>query len=61
MVNMALTTSLQKTNPSYMKRRVMERKRRKLENGVISKKSLSTTLMNVSQNNHWWSISKTRS
>jgi hypothetical protein len=32
-----------------------ERRRRTLENGVISTKSLGTTPMNVTQNNHWWS------
>jgi hypothetical protein len=38
-----------------------ERRRRTLESGVISTKSPGTTLMNVTQNNHWWSRSKTRS
>jgi hypothetical protein len=31
------------------------------ENGVISTKSPGTTPMNVTQNSHWWSRSKTRS
>jgi hypothetical protein len=61
MINTALTKSLPKTSPSHMKRRVMGRKRRTLENGVISTKSPGTTLMNVSQNSHWWPRSKTRS
>jgi hypothetical protein len=37
------------------------RQRRTLENGVISTKSPGTTPMNVAQNSHWWSRSKTRS
>jgi hypothetical protein len=61
MVKTALTTSLQKTSPSHRKRRVTERRRRTLENGVISTKSPGTTPMNVTQNNHWWPRSKTRS
>jgi hypothetical protein len=39
----------------------MERRRRTLESGVISTKSPGTTLMNVTQNNHWWLRSKKRS
>jgi hypothetical protein len=61
MVKMALTTSLKKTSPSHKKRRVTERRRRTLENGAISTKSPGTTPMNVTQNSHWWSRSKTRS
>jgi hypothetical protein len=38
----------------------MERQRRTLESDAISTKSHGTTLMNVSQNSHWWSRSKTR-
>jgi hypothetical protein len=34
----------------------MEIRRRTLENGVISKQFPITTLMNVAQNSHWWSI-----
>jgi hypothetical protein len=61
MTKMALTNSLSKTNPSHRKRRVMGRQRRTLENGAISTKSHGTTPMNVVQNIHWWSRSKTRS
>jgi hypothetical protein len=55
MTKMALTNSLLKTNPRHRKRRVTGRKRRTLENGVISTKAP------VTQNSHWWSRSKTRS
>jgi hypothetical protein len=61
MVKKTLTTNLQKISPSHMKRRVMERRRRTLENGAISTKSLGTTLMNVAQKIHWWPRSNTRS
>jgi hypothetical protein len=61
MIKMALTNNLPKTSPSHRKRRVTERRRRTLENGVISTKSPGTTPMNVTQNNHWWLRSKTRS
>jgi hypothetical protein len=61
MIKMTLTNSLPKTSPSHRKRRVTERRRRTLENGVISTKSPGTTPMNVTQNSHWWSRSKTRS
>jgi hypothetical protein len=54
MVNMSLRTSLEKIIPSLKKRRVTERRRRTLENGVISTKSPRTTPMNVAQNSHWW-------
>jgi hypothetical protein len=50
----ALTNSLPKTNPRHRKRRVTGRQRRTPRNGVISTKSPGTTLMNVSQNSHWW-------
>jgi hypothetical protein len=60
MTKTALTNSLPKTSPRYRKRRVTGRQRRTLENGVISTKSPGTTLMNVAQNSHWWSRSKTR-
>jgi hypothetical protein len=60
MVNMTLTTSLQKTSPSHRKRRVTKRGRRTLESGAISKKSPRKKLMNVAQNNHWWLILKKR-
>jgi hypothetical protein len=39
MVKMAITTSLQKVNPSYNKRRVTKRRKRPLENGAISLKA----------------------
>jgi hypothetical protein len=61
MTKTTLTNSLLKTSPSHMKRRVMGRQRRTPENGVISTKSPGTTPMNVAQNSHWWSRSKTRS
>jgi hypothetical protein len=61
MVKMALTTILQKAIPSHRKIRVMERRRKKLESGATSIKSLGTKLMNVSQNNHWWPRSRKRS
>jgi hypothetical protein len=55
-----LTNSLSKTNPSHRKIRVTERQRRTPENGTISTKAPGTTPMNVTQNSHWCSISKTR-
>ena len=58
MTKTPLTNSLLKI---HMKRRVMGRQRRTLENGVISTKSPGTTPMNVTRNSHWWPISKTRS
>ena len=61
MTKMTLTNSLSKTSPSHRKRRITGRQRRTLENGAISTKSPGTTPMNVTQNNHWWLISKTRS
>jgi hypothetical protein len=61
MINMALTNSFLKTNSRHKKRRVTGRQRRTLENGVISTKSHGTTPMNVAQNSHWWSRSKTKS
>ena len=61
MVKMALTNRLQKTSPSHRKRRVRGRQRRTPENGTISTKSHSTTPMNVTQKNHWWLRSKTKS
>jgi hypothetical protein len=61
MTKTSLTNSLPKTSPSHMKIRVTGRQRRTPKNGVISTKAPSTTLMNVAQNNHWWSRSKTRS
>jgi hypothetical protein len=54
MRKMTLTNSLPKTSLGHMKKRFIERRRRTLENGVISIKSPSTTLMNVAQNSHWW-------
>jgi hypothetical protein len=46
--------NLETTNPSHRKIRVRGRKRRTLESGVISTKSLGTTLMNAAQNSHYW-------
>jgi hypothetical protein len=60
MIKTALKNNLLKTSPSHKKRRVTERRRRTLENGAISTKSPGTTPMNVVQNSHWWSRSKTR-
>jgi hypothetical protein len=57
----ALTNSLLKASPRHRKRRVTVRQRSTLKNGVISTKSPGTTPMNVAQNSHWWSRSKTRS
>jgi hypothetical protein len=37
------------------------RRRRTLESGAISTKSPGTTLMNVTQNSHWWPRSKKKS
>jgi hypothetical protein len=39
----------------------MERRRRTLESGAIFTKSPGTTLMNVTQKNHWWSRSTKKS
>jgi hypothetical protein len=61
MTKTTLTNSLPKTSPRHRKRRVMGRQRRTPKNGVISTKSPGTTPMNVAQNSHWWSRSKTRS
>jgi hypothetical protein len=61
MVKTTLKNNLQKTIPSHRKRRVIERKRNTLENGMISTKSPGTTPMNVAQNSHWWLRSKKRS
>jgi hypothetical protein len=61
MIKTTLTNNLPTTIPSHMKRRVMGRRRRTLESGVISTKSPGTTLMNFAQNSHWWPRSKTRS
>jgi hypothetical protein len=61
MIKMTLTNNLLKTSLSHRKRRVTERRRRTSKNGAISTKSPGTTPMNVSQNSHWWSRSKTRS
>jgi hypothetical protein len=46
---------------SYRKRRVTGRKEGNRKNGEISTNSLGTTPMNIAQNSHWWSRSKTRS
>jgi hypothetical protein len=54
-----LTNSVSKTNPSHRKRRVTGRQSRTPENGAISKKAPGTTPMNIAQNSHWWSRSKT--
>jgi hypothetical protein len=61
MTKMTVTNSLPKTSPSHRKRRVTRRQRRTHKNGAISIKSTGTTSMNVTQNNHWWPRSKTRS
>jgi hypothetical protein len=61
MIKTTLTNNFLKTSLSHRKRRVTGRRRRTLENGVISTKSPSTTPMNVAQNSHWWLRSKTRS
>jgi hypothetical protein len=57
----SLTNILPKTSPRHRKRRVTGRQRRTLENGVSSTKAPGTTPMNVAQNSHWWSRSKTKS
>jgi hypothetical protein len=61
MTKTTLTNSLPKTSPRHRKRRVTGRQRRTLENGGISTKAPGTTSMNVAQNSHWWSRSKTKS
>jgi hypothetical protein len=64
MVKVALThrtTNLKTTSPSHRKIRVMGRRRRTLESGATSTKSLGTTPMNVTRNSHWWSSSKKKS
>jgi hypothetical protein len=58
MTKTPLTNSLPKI---HMKRRVTGRQRRTLENGVISTKAPSSTLMNLAQNSHRWSRSNIRS
>ena len=60
MIKTNLTNNILKTIPSHSKRRVTKRRRRTLENGVISIKSPSTTSMNVARNIHWWLRSKTQ-
>jgi hypothetical protein len=55
-----LTISFMKTSLSHRKRRVTERRRRTLENGVISTNAPSLTPMNVAQNSHWCLRSRTR-
>jgi hypothetical protein len=61
MTKMALTNSLPKTSPRHRKRRVTGRQIRTPENGDSSTKSPGTTPMNVAQNSHWWTRSKTKS
>jgi hypothetical protein len=61
MTNMDLTNSLSKTSPRHRKIRVTGRQRGTLENVVISTKSPGKTPMNVTQKNHGWLRSKTRS
>ena len=56
MIKMVLTKNLLESR--LIHRRVMEIRRRTLENGVISKQFPITTLMNVAHNSHWWLISK---
>jgi hypothetical protein len=60
MTKTPLTKSLPKTSPRHRKRRVTGKQRRTPKNGVSSKKSPRTTLMNVAQNSHWYPRSKTR-
>jgi hypothetical protein len=61
MTKTALTNNLPKTSPRHRRRRVTGRERRTPKNGASSTKALSTTPMNVAQNSHWWSRSKTKS
>jgi hypothetical protein len=61
MTKTALTNSFPKTSRRHSERRVTGRQRRTQKNGAISTKSPGTTPMNVAQNSHWWSRSKTRS
>jgi hypothetical protein len=42
------------TNPIHQQRRVMGSRRRKMDSGVSSKKSLGTTLMNATPKNNFW-------
>jgi hypothetical protein len=58
MIKTTLTNNLPKTSPSHKKRRVTGIQRRTLESGVIFTKSPGRTLMNFTQNNHWWLRSK---
>jgi hypothetical protein len=48
----ARMVSPRKTSPRHQKRRVMGSRRRTLESGVSSTKTLDTTLMNVAPNIH---------
>jgi len=61
MVWMTLSKNLQTTSPRHRTIRVKEIQRMTLGGGVTSTKSPGTTPMNVTQNNHWWPRSKTRS
>jgi hypothetical protein len=60
MTKIALTDSLLKPVQYIGKEGSREDKEGTPENGAISTKSLGTTSMNVTQNNHWWPRSKTR-
>jgi hypothetical protein len=61
MIKTTLTNNLSENQSKPHEKKGHRRRRRTLESGVISTKSPGTTLMNVAQNNHWWSRSKTRS
>jgi hypothetical protein len=61
MIKTSLTKNLPKTIPSHRKRRVRKRQRRRLESGATSTKTPDTKPMNVTQNIHWWPISKKKS
>jgi hypothetical protein len=49
---------LKRSIPRCRRRRATRSLRKKLESGVSSTKSPRTTLMNVTQNIHWWTSSK---
>jgi len=53
--------NLKTTSPSHVKITVMGSRRRTLESSVSSTKSHGTTLMHVTQNNHYWPKLKKKS